>query len=165
MGLCKKAAKGRQLYFSFKSNSLLIKEKASSETLKYKYHFSKINTIAVIAEMLCVCFTYDGRAWAIQVADEKALKDWANVFIYLREEGIKETQAMKFPKFKLPPSFKAKHLEFEKDEPDYAYNPPSYKRNIQNIFKAFDTLTMEVHDDDLAPKKERSVEMLSDSEE
>jgi hypothetical protein len=115
--------------------------------------------------MLCVCFTYDGRAWALQLVDERALKDWSNVFIYLREEGIKETQAMKFPKFELAPSFKAKHLEFDKDEPDYSYLPPTYKRNIQNIFKAFDTLTMEVCDDDLVPKIERSVEMLSDSEE
>lgn len=165
MGLCKNAAKGKQLFFSFKNNCLLVKEKAQSEGLKYKYHFSKINTIAVIAEMLSVCFTYDGRAWALQLPDEKTLKKWANVFIYLREEGIKETQAMKFPKFNLVPSFKANNLEFAKDEPDYRYMPPNYKKSIQSIFKAFDTLSMQVEDQDLVPIRERSIEMLSDSED
>lgn len=167
MELCQKALKkGKEFFFGFRNNNLLIKEKPSSETVKYKYHFSKITSIAVIPEYSSICFIYDGKAWAMHLPNDGKLKMWANAMIYFREEGLKETEDIKFPKFPVVASFTSKHLVFLKEEPDYSFERPKYNKMIMSeVFKAFDTMAMEVKDEDLVLKKQRSVDVLSDSED
>lgn len=137
----------------------------SSDSTRYKHNFCKISQISIIVEKNCICFVHSGLAWALYLEKEDVLKKWANIFIYLREQAIQETQALKFPPFEVVPSFAGRHLQFPKDDTKYEYKPLFYKKVMESILKVFDTSKMQVTDEDLTPKRERSVEFLSDDED
>lgn len=107
---------------------------------------------------------HDGLAWALYLENEDVLKKWANVFIYMREEAIQATQALKFPPFEVVPTYSGRHQEFAKEKHRYEYKPMIFKQTVFALFKAFDTSSMQVVDDDIAPKRERSVDVLSDDD-
>lgn len=162
--LCARSLSHSKSHFSIAEGCLLVKEKASSDSTRYKHHFSKITKISIVVEKKCLCFLHDGLAWALNLESEEVLKKWANVFIYMREEAIQETQALKFPIFEVAPTYTGRHLEFPKEKQRYEYKPMVFKKTMENLFKVFDTSNMQVADADLAPKRERSVEVLSDSD-
>ena len=162
--ISKKASNGDTRHFSIANGCLVVKEKVSSDTIKHKCSFSKITKISLIIEKMCLCFLHEETAWALSMEREDHLKKWANIFIYLREEAIKATEALKFPIFEVIPSYTGKHHDFPKEKQLYQYKPMIFKKTLENIFKVFDTSKMMVVDEDLAPKRERSVDILSDDD-
>lgn len=159
--LASKIDRGDNRYFSIQDGSLLIKEKSTSNDSIFKLKFEDFKMVIVLSGVSSIAFSCRGEAWMLQAKEEDNLRLWATSLLLLTEEAARQNEAPTFPKFDVIESLESAREDFHKDEANYDYLPLMYKKVRTFTLKAFDTSKLDIEE---TPKRERSVEVLSDGD-
>ena len=157
-------------YFQIQDEYFKMTENRTSQDVLNRIYFNKVDNIGVISSNRCLYFSFAGELWILMSENEETLRRWTKSLMFMKELCMKKNAPMTFEKYVLQNQNKTQ--DFLKDEINYDYNPMEYKqkKEIGDFIKGLDLGCLIVAQEDLAleqldSKLNRSIEMLSDSED